>query len=410
MKHGQHGHAIEVAHLVAGEVISVRVLSARGERRAAVAAASTVLALTALAAVVVACGLRVGGRIVHAPTFVALWIALGVSLAGVAAWRARARARRYLVGVDIDDDAFAPFEQALVGRSRRGYELGLAPGMRGILEGGRAPLDVDALLRGERGAWPRPPGSVPGARAELTMAATTFVVRARSLVELGAPAALPRGFWRPFARRAFVPIQLAAVVVFLRAVPLGTPIGEADMKSAIPPDATPWEVEKLLRQEAQSQARTLHACFDPLPLTCQHPGYVGVGLSLSRQGEIRSSWIARSTYGRDCPVEACMSNVISTWFFEPLPESMRIVLPVQVLRTDKPLPVHAALGPTSQARRRSANAEAGAGAGRPPRPVPERHAQRERRQTSRTKLTRSVLARSRSSRRTTSSRRSTRSP
>jgi len=42
-----------------------------------------------------------------------------------------------------------------------------------------------------------------------------------------------------------------------------------------------------------------------------------------------------------------MSNVISTWFFEPLPEAMRIVLPVQVLRTDKPLPLHAALGPTS---------------------------------------------------------------
>jgi hypothetical protein len=115
------------------------------------------------------------------------------------------------------------------------------------------------------------------------------------------------------------------------------------MRSAIPADATPWEVEKMLRQEAQLQARTLHTCFDPLPLSCQHAGYVGVGLSLSREGEIRSSWIARSTYGKECPVEACMSNVISTWFFEPLPESMRIVLPVQVLRTEKPLPVHAAL-------------------------------------------------------------------
>jgi hypothetical protein len=38
-----------------------------------------------------------------------------------------------------------------------------------------------------------------------------------------------------------------------------------------------------------------------------------------------------------------MSEVISGWFFEPLPEAMRIVLPVQVLRTDKPLPAHAAL-------------------------------------------------------------------
>jgi len=38
-----------------------------------------------------------------------------------------------------------------------------------------------------------------------------------------------------------------------------------------------------------------------------------------------------------------MSKVISTWYFEPMPESMRIVLPVQVLRTDKPLPLHATL-------------------------------------------------------------------
>ena len=30
------------------------------------------------------------------------------------------------------------------------------------------------------------------------------------------------------------------------------------------------------------------------------------------------------------------------WFFEPLPESMSLILPVQVLRTDKPLPYGAA--------------------------------------------------------------------
>ena len=35
---------------------------------------------------------------------------------------------------------------------------------------------------------------------------------------------------------------------------------------------------------------------------------------------------------------SCMSDVVSTWFFEPLPASMRVILPVQVLRTDKPLP------------------------------------------------------------------------
>jgi hypothetical protein len=243
------------------------------------------------------------------------------------------------VGIDIDDDAYAPLELALVRRTSRGYELGLGAGMRGTVEGGAAAIDVETLLHEGRSSVPL----AAGARAELTLGATTFVVRARPLAELGAPAPLPRGFWRPFARRALVPLQLAALLSFVRAVPVAGALGEADMKSAIPADATPWEVEKLLRQEAQLQARTLHACFDPLPLTCQHPGYVGVGLSLSRQGEIRSSWIARSTYGRDCPVEACMSNVISGWFFEPLPESMRIVLPVQVLRTEKPFPLHAAL-------------------------------------------------------------------
>jgi hypothetical protein len=340
VKHGQHGHSgIEVAHLVSGEVISVRVLSARAERQAALTAAATILGLTTLAAVADAVALRALGRIVHAPSFVALWGALAGILTALAAARAGARARRYLVGVDIDDDAYAPVQRALVHRGPEGYELALAPGMRGVVDGGPAPIDVDAAVRAGRTTVP----VGAGMRAELTMSSTTFVVRARAAAELGAPAPLPAGFRRAFARRALTPIQLAAVGIFFLTVPLRAPIGETDMKSAIPADASPWDVEKLLREEAQKQARSLHACFDPLPLTCQHPGYVGVGLSLARDGEIRSSWIARSTYGRDCPVEACMSNVISKWFFEPIPEAMRIVLPVQVLRTDKPLPMHAAL-------------------------------------------------------------------
>jgi hypothetical protein len=336
VKQGQQ--EIEVAHLVNGEVIGVRVLSRRAERRAALAAAAIVLAMTALAAAAVGVGLFLGGRVIHTPTFVSLWTAVGLAVATLASGRAGRRARRYAVGVDIDDDAFAPVPQTLVRRTRAGYELGLAPGMIGVLEGERAPRRIDGLVREGRARVPF--GS--GQRAEITMEATTFVVRARP-ADGDAPASLPRGFWRPFARRAFVPIQLAAFFAFLRTVPGGTPLGEADMKSAIPADASPWEVEKFLRQEAQTQARTLYACFDPMPLACQHPGYVGVGLSLSRQGEIRSSWIAQSTYGRDCPVDDCMSKVISTWYFEPLPESMRIVLPVQVLRTDKPLPSHLAM-------------------------------------------------------------------
>jgi len=335
-------HGVEVAHLVNGEVLGVRLLSRRAEVRAALVAAAVVGSLTAGCATLVGVGLTLGGRVIHTPSFVSIWVAVGLAVSLLAAGRARARARRFVIGVDIDDDAFAPIPQTLVRRASNGsdgYELALAPGMSGIVEGGRAPLQIDALVRQGRARLPLEAGT----RAEITMTSTTFVVRGRADAEARATAPLPRGFWRPFARRALVPLQLAALVAFFRTVPGGAPLAEADMKSAIPADASPWEVEKLLRQEAQTQARSLYTCFEPMPMTCQHPGYVGVGLSLARDGEIRSSWIARSTYGRDCPVEDCMSKVISTWYFEPMPESMRIVLPVQVLRTDKPLPVHATL-------------------------------------------------------------------
>jgi hypothetical protein len=113
---------------------------------------------------------------------------------------------------------------------------------------------------------------------------------------------------------------------------------DADMKSAIPLDATPLEIEKLLRSEAQLQARSLHQCFDVLPISCQRRGYVGVKLSLARTGEIREHSIAGSSYGSECPVNQCLADTVATWFFEPLPQSMSLVLPVQVLRTDRPLP------------------------------------------------------------------------
>jgi hypothetical protein len=164
----------------------------------------------------------------------------------------------------------------------------------------------------------------------------TFVVRA--FADVGPAPRPPAGFVRRFARRALLPLELAALASIFCAVPVGAQIGDADMRSAIPTRATPWEIEKALRAEAQTQARSLHQCFDVLPISCQHSGYVGVGVSLSREGEMRDHWIARSTYSADCPVEQCMSDVVSTWFFEPLPESMRVVLPVQVLRTDRPLP------------------------------------------------------------------------
>jgi hypothetical protein len=340
-----HSHSIEVAHLVKGEVVSVRTLSGAQIRWAAAGAAGAVLASTAVAALLTGALFSATSRVVHVPSFVAMWAALGAALALSAVGRARARAGLYKVGVDIDDDAFAPLSLPLVHRQAGGYELSLAPGMFGVVEDGHRTLAIEALVRDGRASVPL----ALGVRAEVTMATTTFVVN--GIPDRAVTEPLARGFWRPFVRRALLPIQLAALVALSRTVPERGRLVDADMKSAIPADATPWEVEKLLRLEAQSQARTLHSCFDSLPLTCQHPGYVGVGLALTRDGEIRSSWIARSTYGRDCPVEACMSSVISTWFFEPLPESMRIVLPVQVLRTDKPMPVHAALDVEPTGRR-----------------------------------------------------------
>jgi hypothetical protein len=335
--------AIEVAQLVNGATVSIRTLSGRDARRAALAAAGMVLGVTLGAAALTALIFVGTHRVVHAPSFVALWSAVLLLLAVAAGRRAHRRAGRYVVGADIDDDAFAAVPRDLVRHARCNdaeYELSLGAGMVGVVETERGAMDVGALVRGGTPCVPL----AAGTRAELQMGTTTFIVRV--VAQPGRLAPLPRGSLRPFARRALVPAHLVALVAFLGAVPEARPLGEADMKSAIPADATPWEVEKMLRQEAQLQARTLHACFDTLPMACQRAGYVGVGLSLSRAGEIRSSWIARSTYGKECPVEACMSNVISTWFFEPLPESMRIVLPVQVLRTEKPLPpVHAALIP-----------------------------------------------------------------
>ncbi|HEX4406978.1 MAG TPA: hypothetical protein VH560_19200, partial [Polyangia bacterium] len=158
-------------------------LSPRREARAGLAAGGTVGVLTLIAATTVGIGLTLGGRIIHTPTFVAVWLVVGVALSLLAARRARGRARRYVIGVDIDDDAFAPVPQILVRRDGARYELALAPGMSGIVEGGRAPLHIEALVREGRARLQLDAGT----RAEITMTATTFVVRGRADVDVGAP-------------------------------------------------------------------------------------------------------------------------------------------------------------------------------------------------------------------------------
>ena len=329
----KQSQSIEIAYLINGEVVSVRRLSKRSEWRSALAAFGLVALMSSAAAAVVAAAMLAAHRVLFIPTYFGLWAAVCFGAAALAATRAAHRARSYNIGAAIDDDAFSALALPLVRRTPAGYRLAIVPGFTGRIDGDRAPLAVEGLAREERGT------DLPleiGMRAEVVFGPATFVVRA--FADVGPAPAQPAGFVRRFARRALLPLELAALGSIFCAVPVGAQIADADMKSAISTRATPWEIEKALRAEAQLQARSLHRCFDVLPISCQHSGYVGVGLSLSREGEMRDHWIARSTYSADCPVEQCMSDVVSTWFFEPLPASMRVILPVQVLRTDKPLP------------------------------------------------------------------------
>ena len=338
-------YVVEVAHLVNGDVVSVRGLSARRERLGALTAVGFVLlvcAATMLLAVLVA---RFLGRALYAPGFVAVWVATVVALSVTAVTNVRRRLRRYTLGSRLDADAFAPVDVDLVRRVGNRFKLTIVPGMRGQVDNGRAPLPVEALLT----AGPRTMTFDSGARAELSLGSSTFVVRGRP--GGGSAGVAPsRDLLKLFSRTAAVGIQLALVASLFCAVPSGHAIDDRAGHLVGARATTPWEAEKWLRIEAQAQARSLHQCFDPLPLACQHSGYVGVGVSLTRDGEVRSNWIARSTYGGDCPVDQCMRDVVSTWVFDPLPEAMRVVLPVQVLRTAKPLTLAAPLSPLFTAK------------------------------------------------------------
>ncbi|HXJ23236.1 MAG TPA: hypothetical protein VMT03_23680 [Polyangia bacterium] len=340
--------AVEIAYLMNGEVVSVRRLSKRSEWRSALSAFGLVAAMSAATSAVVALALLVAHRVLFLPTYLGLWVVVGLGVSALAAARAARRARSYNIGTGIDDDAFAAMPMRLVRREGPTYRLVIAPGFTGRLDGDRAAIPLEAQLGSGQASRFVDVALEPGARAEVGSGATTFVIR--NFPEAGPVPGLPGSVVRRFARRAFLPLEIAALASVFCAVPVGAQIGEADMRSAIPLRATPWEIEKALRAEAQIQARSLHQCFDVLPIACQHSGYVGVGVSLSRDGEMRDHWIARSTYSAECPVEQCMSDVVSSWYFEPLPQSMRVILPVQVLRTDKPLPYGPARAAADQER------------------------------------------------------------
>ncbi|HMF43737.1 MAG TPA: hypothetical protein VKQ32_23845 [Polyangia bacterium] len=343
--------SVEIAYLMSGSVVSQRRLSRRGEWRAAASAFAMVAGMSVASALLVGVALLGAHRVVYATAYFGVWAFASLAAAGIAAVRAAQRARCYGIGASIDDDAFAGAPLPLVRRTPRGYVMRLAPGMTGQLESGRAPIPLESVIGEGVVDVPLP----ADARAEIQIGPAMFVVR--SGPDRGGVPALPAGVLRRFARKALLPLQLAALASLLCAVRIGAQISDAEMKSAIPADATPMEVELALRKEAQLQASSLHQCFDVMPISCQRRGYVGVGLSLSREGEIRTHKIVGSSYGADCPVNQCLSDVVGSWFFEPLPQSMTLVLPVQVLRTDKPLPYGPARAAADVERQKARSAQ-----------------------------------------------------
>lgn len=346
----KQSQSVEIAYLINGGVVSERRLSQAGEWRAALTAFALVAGISLVAAAAVVLMLVANHRVVYGTAYLGLWAAVSLGAASLAAFRAAGRARCYRVGPHIQDDAFASSQLPLVQRTPGGYVLRVTPGMTGRLEEGRAPIPVESL--GE--------GAVdfrfsPNARAEVTLGVATFVIRN---APAGSPTPrLPPGVLRRFARKSLLPLQLAALASLFCEMPAGANLAEADMKSAIPANATPWEVEKLLLSGAQTQAGTLHKCFDVMPIACQRRGQVNVLVSLTRKGEIREHEIAGSTFGVDCPVNQCFKDVVSTWFFEPIPEAMKVILPVQVRRTDRPLP-HGAARAAADVERKKARTTA----------------------------------------------------
>jgi hypothetical protein len=323
---------VEVAQLINGELVSTKVMSRRDEVRQGLAAAAFVLGVFLLAMGLATWGQMGAHRIIYGPGYLTMWIGSALLVTTLAVRRAVGRARRFTIGAGIDDDAFAALTLDLIQCGHGGASLTVVPGMTGVLSGGRSDTPIESLVGGRGTRIPL----APGARAQISIGSSTLVV---SMTDR--PLALTpfdRTHLKRMARPTLLAVQAAALISLFFGVPVGAALGERDMRSSIPATATPWEVEKAMRWQAQLQARSLHQCFDVLPMQCQRAGYVGVGVALSKSGEIRSNWISRSTYGRECPVDQCMADVVSKWFFEPVPENIKVVLPVQVLRTERAIP------------------------------------------------------------------------
>jgi hypothetical protein len=331
--------AVEVASFHQNELRGIFTLSPSQEKRATVMAALTAGGMVLFAMVLGVVLLSLRHIVVHAGLFFAAWMLMAGAVVFVAARRASQRARRYVVGASLDADAFATLEVDLVQRGSSGFELRLLPGMSGHIENGRLPLPVESLVAKGPVSLALPEQG----RVWIRIGPGSWAIRHISRVPTGAELS----FWpclhafgtslRKSLSVVALGLPLAVLVTTLGSTSAVRALTEKDMAPAVAAGATPWEIEQSIRTQAQRQATSLHACFDPMPLACQRPGYVGVGLSLSKQGDVLSHWISRSSYGADCPVTDCMAEHVAQWFFEPVPEAMKLILPIQVKRTNKPL-------------------------------------------------------------------------
>jgi hypothetical protein len=329
---------VVVAVFDRGELQSVRALSPERERLAGLVAGGAGAALVLAGMVTAVVLLRALGLVVHAPTFFISWLGVAAAVSVVSARWARTRAGRYRLGADIEADAFAMHEVDFVRRTGEDYEVGLVPGMTGTIEQGGRSVPIESLTQKGEVHVPLPAAG----KVRLEAGRITFVIARRSLAVVARDSLCDRLGWlaegtaRRLVRAAALGTPVAALFTMMGAVPDALAVTD-DGRWTIPGNATPLEVEKYIRVKAQVQAAALHQCFDSMPLSCQRPGYVGVGLSLAKDGEVLSHWISRSTYGDDCPVTNCMEKIVSTWSFEPMRERMNVVIPVQVIRTRKPL-------------------------------------------------------------------------
>jgi hypothetical protein len=227
--------AVEVAVLNRGRLETVRILSLRRERLGAGLGALAGAALVLAGMGTAMLWLATVDRVVHGPTFIASWAAAALTVGIIGARWARARFGRYRIGLDAEADTFAATELDLVRRAGGDYELGLVPGMVGVLEGGRAPMPVEALTM-------RGPIRVPLPRdgqVRVEMGGVTFVIARKREDVISLRGLLERflsaGYAgvRRVARSASLGVAAAATLTALMAVPQVQEVSEASLHTTL---------------------------------------------------------------------------------------------------------------------------------------------------------------------------------